>query len=286
MPIRFEHVNYTYSTGTPYGYKALNDVNLEIMEGKITAVIGMTGSGKSTLVQHLNALLLPESGKLEILDRTITAGEKPKNLKSLRGDVGLVFQFPEYQLFEETVMKDVAFGPKNFGASEAEAMEKAKKALAMVGLAAHNNEKSPLELSGGQKRRVAIAGILAMDPKVLVLDEPTAGLDPFGTISMMSLFSKLNREMNKTILIVTHDMEQVYTWCDRVVVVENGSIRAHMDVMDFFRDSSLCREMNILPPALLRMKDLLREAGFEIDERIHDIDALAACVARQVKKHG
>lgn len=286
MPIRFEHVNYTYSTGTPYEYKALNDVNLEIMEGKITAVIGMTGSGKSTLVQHLNALLLPESGKLEILDRTITAGEKPKNLKSLRGDVGLVFQFPEYQLFEETVLKDVAFGPKNFGASEAEAMEKAKKALAMVGLAAHNNEKSPLELSGGQKRRVAIAGILAMDPKVLVLDEPTAGLDPFGTISMMSLFSKLNREMNKTILIVTHDMEQVYTWCDRVVVVENGSIRAHMDVMDFFRDSSLCREMNILPPALLRMKDLLREAGFEIDERIHDIDALAACVARQVKKHG
>lgn len=279
-------MNYTYSTGTPYEYKALNDVNLEIMEGKITAVIGMTGSGKSTLVQHLNALLLPESGKLEILDRTITAGEKPKNLKSLRGDVGLVFQFPEYQLFEETVLKDVAFGPKNFGASEAEAMEKAKKALAMVGLAAHNNEKSPLELSGGQKRRVAIAGILAMDPKVLVLDEPTAGLDPFGTLSMMSLFSRLNREMNKTILIVTHDMEQVYTWCDRVVVVENGSIRAHMDVMDFFRDSSLCREMNILPPALLRMKDLLREAGFEIDEKIHDIDALAACVARQVKKHG
>ena len=194
--------------------------------------------------------------------------------------------FETVTAFEETVLKDVAFGPKNFGATEEEAMEKAKKALAMVGLASHNNEKSPLELSGGQKRRVAIAGILAMDPKVLVLDEPTAGLDPFGTISMMSLFSKLNREMGKTILIVTHDMEQVYTWCDRVVVVENGSIRAHMDVMDFFRDSSLCREMNILPPALLRMKDLLREAGFEIDERIHDIDALAACVARQVKKHG
>ena len=279
-------MNYTYSTGTPYEYKALNDVNLEIVEGKITAVIGMTGSGKSTLVQHLNALLLPESGKIEILDRTITAGEKPKNLKSLRGDVGLVFQFPEYQLFEETVMKDVAFGPKNFGATEAEAMEKAKKALAMVGLAAHNNEKSPLELSGGQKRRVAIAGILAMDPKVLVLDEPTAGLDPYGTISMMSLFSKLNREMKKTILIVTHDMEQVYTWCDRVVVVENGTIRAHMDVKEFFKDSSFCKEMNILPPALIRMKDLLREAGFEIDEKIHDIDTLAASVARQVKKHG
>ncbi len=286
MPIRFEHVSHTYSAGTPYEYKALKDVNLEIEEGKITAVIGMTGSGKSTLVQHLNALLLPEEGKIEILDRTITAGEKPKNLKSLRGDVGLVFQFPEYQLFEETVIKDVAFGPKNFGVPESEAVERAKKALAMVGLEPDKFERSPLELSGGQKRRVAIAGILAMDPKVLVLDEPTAGLDPLGTVSMMSLFSKLNREMHKTILIVTHDMEQVFKYCDRVVVVENGSIRAHMSVAHFFSDSSFCKEMNILPPSLIRMKDLLREAGFEIDDRIHDIDGLASSVARQVKQHG
>ena len=286
MPIRFEHVGHPYSAGTPYEYKALKDVNLEIEEGKITAVIGMTGSGKSTLVQHLNALLLPEEGKIEILDRTITAGEKPKNLKSLRGDVGLVFQFPEYQLFEETVIKDVAFGPKNFGVPESEAIERAKKALAMVGLEADKYERSPLELSGGQKRRVASAGILAMDPKVLVLDEPTAGLDPLGTVSMMSLFSKLNREMHKTILIVTHDMEQVFKYCDRVVVVENGTIRAHMSVSHFFFDSSFCKEMNILPPSLIRMKDLLKEAGFEIDERIHDIDGLASSIARQVKKHG
>ncbi len=286
MPIRFEHVSHVYSTGTPYEYKALNDVNLEIEEGKITAVIGMTGSGKSTLVQHLNALLLPSEGSIEILDRTIKAGEKPKNLKSLRGDVGLVFQFPEYQLFEETVLKDVAFGPKNFGVSEADASEKAKRALNMVGLPQELYEKSPLELSGGQKRRVAIAGILAMDPKVLVLDEPTAGLDPLGTVSMMSLFSRLNREMKKTILIVTHDMEQVFKYCDRVVVVENGSIRAHMSVSEFFSDSALCRSMNILPPSIIRMKDLLKEAGFDIDPSIHDIDTLAACVARQVKKHG
>ncbi len=286
MPIQFEHVSHTYSTGTPYEYKALYDINLEIEEGKITAIIGMTGSGKSTLVQHLNALLLPEKGTIRILDRTITAGEKPKNLKSLRGDVGLVFQFPEYQLFEETVIKDVAFGPKNFGASEEEAIKKAKHALSMVGLPAETYEKSPLELSGGQKRRAAIAGILAMDPKILVLDEPTAGLDPLGTVSMMSLFSKLNREMGKTVLIVTHDMEQVFKYCDNVVVVENGKIRTHTSVQEFFADSSLCREMNILPPALIRMKDLLKEAGFQIDDNIQDLDRLAYAVARQVKRHG
>ena len=286
MPIQFDHVSYTYSTGTPYEYKALNDVCLDIEVGKITAVIGMTGSGKSTLVQHLNALLLPEKGVVRILDRTITAGEKPKNLKSLRGRVGLVFQFPEYQLFEETVLKDVAFGPKNFGIPEAEAIERAKKAMAMVGLETRHYEKSPLEMSGGQKRRAAIAGILAMDPEVLVLDEPTAGLDPYGTVSMMSLFSRLNREMKKTILIVTHDMEQVFTYCDNVVVVENGTIRASMSVQEFFKDSSYCKEMNILPPALIRMKEQLIEAGFEIGEDVMDIDRLAEAVARQVKKHG
>ena len=170
MPITFEHVGHTYSPDTPYEYKALKDVNLDIEEGKMTAVIGQTGSGKSTLVQHLNALLLPDEGKLTILDRVITAGEKPKGLKSLRGDVGLVFQFPEYQLFEETVIKDVAFGPKNFGVTAEQAQIRAKNALKLVGLDSSVYEKSPLELSGGQKRRVAIAGILAMDPKVLVLD--------------------------------------------------------------------------------------------------------------------
>lgn len=286
MPIEFEHVSHTYSAGTPYEYQALKDVNLTITEGKITAIIGMTGSGKSTLVQHLNALLLPCEGKINILDRTITANEKPKHLKSLRGDVGLVFQFPEYQLFEETVIKDVAFGPKNFGISEADAKNRAMKALAMVGLGKDTYEKSPLELSGGQKRRAAIAGILAMDPKVLVLDEPTAGLDPLGTVSMMSLFSRLNREQKKTILIVTHDMEQVFEYCHEVVVVEDGTIRAHMDVSDFFKDSSLCREMNILPPAIIRMKDLLRENGFEVDDSIRDVNRLAECIARQVKHHG
>ena len=244
MPITFEHVKHVYSTGTPYQYDALQDINLNITENKITAIIGQTGSGKSTLIQHLNALLLPTEGTIHILDRTIDAKETPKKLKSLRGDVGLVFQFPEYQLFEETVLKDVAFGPKNFGCTEEEAIKKAKDALKLVGLGVENYEKSPLELSGGQKRRTAIAGILAMDPKIIVLDEPTAGLDPIGTVQMMELFYALNRKYNKTVLIVSHDMEQVYKYCDEVVVVEDGTIRFHDSTKKFFDNSELCRSMN------------------------------------------
>ncbi len=286
MPITFNHVSHTYSTGTPYEYQALKDVNLSLREGKMTAIIGMTGSGKSTLVQHLNALLLPDAGVIHILDRVIKAEEKPKQLKSLRGDVGLVFQFPEYQLFEETVLKDVAFGPKNFGISQEEAEKRAKDAVRLVGLPEDVLEKSPLELSGGQKRRVAIAGILAMDPKVLVLDEPTAGLDPQGTTAMMTLFDDLNKKLGKTILIVTHDMEQVFRYCDDVVVVEDGAIRLHNNAEQFFRNTSLCHEMNILPPALMRMKDILNEKGFEVPDSIQDINALAECIVRQVKKNG
>lgn len=286
MPISFEKVGFTYGKGTPYEYVALRDVNLDIQEGKMTAIIGQTGSGKSTLVQHLNALLLPGEGTVNVLGRTITAGSKPKGLKSLRGDVGLVFQFPEYQLFEETVLKDVAFGPRNFGVGEQDALAKARVALRMAGLPEDCFEKSPLELSGGQKRRVAIAGILAMDPKVLVLDEPTAGLDPSGTVSMMRLFRQLNQQHGKTILVVTHDMEQVFHYCDRVVVVADGSILCHMDVKEFFSDSSRCTAMNILPPAFIRTKDALREAGFDIPGNVSNEAELAECIARQVKKHG
>ena len=250
LPILFEEVSHIYSQGTPFRYSALTNVNLDITEGKITAIVGATGSGKSTLVQHLNALLLPTTGKVTILDRVITSEEKPKNLKSLRKDVGLVFQFPEYQLFEETILKDVEFGPKNFGFENSE--QKAKEALKIVNIDESLFDRSPLELSGGQKRRVAIAGILAMDPKIIVLDEPTAGLDPSGSKSMMQLFDDLNHKFNKTIIIVTHDMEQVFTYCDEVVVMSEGQIRFKSDVKSFFKDSSLCKSLGILPPALIR----------------------------------
>ena len=285
MPIRFEKVSHIYSDGTPFRYVALEDVDLEFREGAFTAVIGQTGSGKSTLVQHLNALLLPASGTVYVMDRTIAAGTEPKKLKSLRKDVGLVFQFPEYQLFEETVLKDVAFGPKNFGATPEEADRKAREALRKTGLDESFEQRSPLELSGGQKRRVAIAGILAMNPKILVLDEPTAGLDPSGAKKMMELFSSLNKE-GTTVIMVTHDMEQVFRYCDEVVVMENGKLKLQTDIKSFFKDSSLCRSLNILPPALIRMKDILREKGYEISDDTADLKTLAKEIARQVKQHG
>lgn len=286
MPIKFEQVSHIYSDGTPFRYVALENVNLELKEGSFTAVIGKTGSGKSTLIQHLNALLLPTSGTVYVNERTIHAGDEPKGLKPLRKEVGLVFQFPEYQLFEETVLKDVAFGPKNFGASPAEADTKARAALALVGLDKKYEERSPLELSGGQKRRVAIAGILAMDPSILVLDEPTAGLDPRGAAAMMQLFRDLNQKQHKTVIMVTHDMEQVFSYCDDVVVMENGAAKVHMPVKEFFRDSSLCNELGILPPAIIRLRDALREKGFVIGDEVRTKSALAKAVAKQVKNHG
>lgn len=283
MAIEFKEVSYTYSQGTPFEYHALKDICLSFEEKKITAVIGHTGSGKSTLVQHLNGLLLPTAGTLIVGEKEIIATEKPKGLKELRKHVGLVFQFPEYQLFEETILKDVAFGPMNFKATEEEAHKKAKDALAMVGLDKSYYDRSPLELSGGQKRRVAIAGILAMDPDVIILDEPTAGLDPKGAIDMMSLFKKLNKEHHKTIIIVTHDMEHVLNYCDRVVVVEKGKIKLHMEAKEFFKDSKLCLDMNILPPAVIQMRDALNIRGFSIAEDTYTIEDLAKQLARQVK---
>lgn len=285
MSISFEKLTHEYNPGTPFSYLALDAIDLDIAEGKITAIIGETGSGKSTLVQHLNALLLPTGGALTILDRHITASEKPKQLKELRKRVGLVFQFPEYQLFEETIAKDIAFGPKNFGMSEEEALERAKEVISVVGLDESYLERSPFELSGGQKRRVAIAGILAMDPQVLVLDEPAAGLDPQGAKDMMSLFVRLNREYHKTVLIVTHDMEHVLQYCDDVVVVDHAHIAKTCDVQTFFEDVSILHELNINPPAVIRLREALIQQGFQIDSKILNIEGLAEAVAKEVSRH-
>ena len=202
MSITFKEVEHIYSENTPFAYHALKGVNLKITDQSFTAIIGQTGSGKSTLIQHINALLLPTSGSINIDEYLITATDKPSKLKPLRKKAGLVFQFPEYQLFEETIEKDIIFGPMNFGVSEEEAKKIAHNVLKTVGLDESYLNKSPFDLSGGQKRRVAIAGILAMNPDILILDEPTAGLDPQGTNEMMSLFKRIN-ESGKTIILVT-----------------------------------------------------------------------------------
>ena len=284
MSIRFEKVNFEYSPNTPFAFKALTDIDLEIAMGKMTAVIGATGSGKSTLVQHLNGLLLPTGGKVEVMDNTIEAGKKLTNVKALRKNVGLVFQFAEYQLFEETLIKDVAFGPKNFGLSEQEAIEKARKALLTVGISEDQFEKSPLELSGGQKRRVAIAGILAISPSVLVLDEPTAGLDPQGAEAMMKLFKKLNTEKGITVIIVTHNMEHVLEYCDEVVVIDHGKLKMQCSMEEFFENEDYLIEANINPPAIIQMKSMLKKNGLTVPDDILDVDKLVDYIAKRCRK--
>lgn len=283
MAIRFKSLSYIYNKDMPYAKKALDDINLEIKEGVITALIGETGSGKSTLVEHLNALLIPTDGQLEIFDYVIMPKIKMNFLKFLRKDVGLVFQFSEYQLFEETVLKDVAFGPLNFGFSVEVATKMAVDALKLVGIGPDLYEASPLELSGGQKRRVAIAGILACDPKVIVLDEPTAGLDPIGAKEIINLFVSLNKKLHKTIIIVSHDNEMVYNYCDETVVLSHGKIMYHGSTLDLFNDSNKLKEFNMLEPQIVTFKNMLIEKGFKVSKDARTLDMISEEISKQVK---
>lgn len=284
MAITFKSLSYIYGEGMPYAHHALKDINLNIEEGKITAIIGKTGSGKSTLVEHLNALLVPSSGSLEIEDTIILPGKKNKGLKALRKKVGLVFQFSEYQLFEETILKDVAFGPKNYGASEQEAIAKAKLALKMVGIDESYYETSPFDLSGGQKRRIAIAGILALEPKIIVLDEPTAGLDPKGSQEMIDLFVKLNKKAGITVILVTHDNEIVYNYADNTVLMADGEVKYSGNTLELFNDKEKVKEFNILEPKILSVKNALNDKGFKIPSNVRTIEELAKYLSKELKK--
>lgn len=284
MAITFKSLSYIYDEGMPYAHHALKDINLNIEEGKITAIIGKTGSGKSTLVEHLNALLVPSSGSLEIEDTIILPGKKNKGLKALRKKVGLVFQFSEYQLFEETILKDVAFGPKNYGASEQEAIAKAKLALKMVGIDESYYETSPFDLSGGQKRRIAIAGILALEPKIIVLDEPTAGLDPKGSQEMIDLFVKLNKKAGITVILVTHDNEIVYNYADNTVLMADGEVKYSGNTLELFNDKEKVKEFNILEPKILSVKNALNDKGFKIPSNVRTIEELAKYLSKELKK--
>ena len=273
MSITFKKVEHTYSADTPFAYHALKGVNLDIKQGSMTALIGHTGSGKSTLIQHINALLLPTAGEIQIDDILITATDKPQSLKHLRKKAGLVFQFPEYQLFEETILKDIIFGPKNFGVSEEEAIEKAKEMLKLVGLDESYLEKSPFDLSGGQKRRVAIAGILAMEPDILILDEPTAGLDPQGAKDMLTLFKTINNQ-GKTVILVSHDMNQVLEYCDDVIVMNKGQVERHTSVEELFKQTDYLSDLSIDLPIITSFILELNKNGFHIDPSIKDMQVL------------
>lgn len=274
MAIQFKQVSFEYSPNTPFAYKALDNVSLEIKENKITAIVGSTGSGKSTLVQHLNALLVPTSGSLNILGKEIYSNQKNKGLKELREKVGLVFQFPEAQLFEETILKDVMFGPMNFGKTQEEAQALAVKALELVGIDKELYNQSPLELSGGQKRRVAIAGILALNPDVLVCDEPTAGLDPQGQIQMMQLFDRFSQQPNKTVILVTHDLQDVLDYADDVIVMSQGKVIFHNTKAEFFKQSHLLYEIQNVLPKVIQFREALNEKGLQLSNSITSLDDL------------
>lgn len=281
MDIRFKQVGFAYQAGTPFEMRALHDVSFSVKDGSYVAIIGHTGSGKSTILQHLNALLKPTEGIVELGDKTIDSTTGNKDLKPLRKKVGIVFQFPEAQLFEETVEKDIAFGPKNFGVSEEEALKIAAEVVKTVGLPEEVLKKSPFDLSGGQMRRVAIAGVLAMKPEVLVLDEPTAGLDPKGRLEMMEMFYKLNKEQNMTIVLVTHQMNDVSDYADHVIVIEAGNVVKEGSPKEVFSDASWLLEKQLGVPTTLAFVEKLKEKGWTTDKMPLTLDELADAILEE-----
>ena len=260
MGITLENVSYIYQNGTPFASTALSDVSLTIKDGSYTALIGHTGSGKSTILQLLNGLLVPTDGEVRVFDTLITPTSVNKEIRQIRKQVGLVFQFAENQIFEETVLKDVAFGPQNFGVSGEEAETIAREKLALVGIDESLFERSPFELSGGQMRRVAIAGILAMEPRILVLDEPTAGLDPIGRKELMNLFKKLHQD-GITIVLVTHLMDDVAEYADQVYVMEKGRLVKSGEPSFVFQDIDFMEKIQLGVPKITRFAQKLIKRG-------------------------
>ncbi|MFS9206690.1 energy-coupling factor transporter ATPase [Streptococcus mitis] len=260
MGIALENVSFTYQEGTPLASAALSDVSLTIEDGSYTALIGHTGSGKSTILQLLNGLLVPSQGSVRVFDTLITSTSKNKDIRQIRKQVGLVFQFAENQIFEETVLKDVAFGPQNFGVSEEDAEQIAREKLALVGIDESLFDRSPFELSGGQMRRVAIAGILAMEPAILVLDEPTAGLDPLGRKELMNLFKKLHQS-GMTIVLVTHLMDDVAEYANQVYVMEKGRLVKDGKPSDVFQDVVFMEKVQLGVPKITAFCKRLADRG-------------------------
>ncbi|GAA0323567.1 energy-coupling factor ABC transporter ATP-binding protein [Bacillus carboniphilus] len=284
MDIILEQVEYKYQAGTPFERRALTDINLEIPSGTFLAIIGHTGSGKSTVIQHLNALLKPTKGKVRIGSHVVEAEVKNKNLKPIRQKVGIVFQFPEHQLFDETVLKDVCFGPMNYGVPEEKAKEKARHALNQVGLTEEIYDKSPFELSGGQMRRVAIAGILAMESDVIVLDEPTAGLDPRGRKEIMDLFYKLHQERKLSTILVTHSMEDAAEYADEIVVMHKGTVMRKGTPSEIFASPKDLMVLGLDVPEVVKFRLQVEEKlGVSIPSPSMDMGVLAEQIAQLIK---
>ena len=279
--IKAENVNYIYQQGMPFERQALYDVNIEIEGGSLVALIGHTGSGKSTLIQHFNALVKPTSGKIIINGIDVTA---PKaDLRLVRKTVGLVFQYPEHQLFEETVYKDIAFGPKNMGFSDEEIDKRVRESAALVGLKEKHLTRSPFDLSGGQKRRVAIAGVLAMNPKVLILDEPTAGLDPKGRDEILATIKKLHEENKEMIIIfVSHSMEDVAKTAERVIVMNDGHVEMQGTVAEVFAQAEHLQKIGLNVPQVTLLTDKLRLAGYDLPEHIYTVKYAADAIKKLI----
>lgn len=284
MEIRFKNVNFTYQPDTPFENKVLHDINFTIEDGSYTAIVGHTGSGKSTLLQHLNALKVPTTGSVWLGDYEVNASRKQKDLNRIRKEIGVVFQFPEAQLFEETIGQDIAFGPQNFGVSEKEALELAREILPVVGLDESFMDKSPFDLSGGQMRRVAIAGVLVMKPSVLVLDEPTAGLDPKGQLEMMDLFNRLHKEEGITIVLVTHQMEDVAIYADNMIVLDAGRVVDEGSPRSVFRNQKWLQSIQLDVPQTVEFANAIaQKKGWEVEKIPLTLDELADGIIRRLK---
>ena len=284
IAIKIEHLNYVYSPGTAYEKHALKDICLEIPHGEFVGIIGHTGSGKSTLIQHLNGLVKATDGALYYNGENIY--QNGYDMRALRNQVGLVFQYPEYQLFEETVYKDISFGPKNMSLDEKEVDRRVREAAAFVGLRDDQLEKSPFELSGGQKRRVAIAGVIAMEPKVLILDEPTAGLDPVGVESILGNIRDYHRAHNATVILVSHSMEEVARTVDRLVVVNDGKIPFQGTPRQVFQHGDELEHMGLGVPQLTRVFHRLRAMGADVDPSVYTLEQAKAALLAKLGKNG
>ena len=288
MSIKLEHVNYIYGEGTAYEKHALKNINLEIPDGQFLGIIGHTGSGKSTLIQHLNGLIKATSGVIYYSGENIYA--EGYSMKELRSHVGLVFQYPEYQLFEADVLSDVCFGPKNLGLSEEEVKMRSLEALHQVGLKEKYYDKSPFDLSGGQKRRVAIAGILAMHPEVLILDEPTAGLDPKGRDDILDQIAKLHKERGITVILVSHSMEDVAKYVDRIIVMDHGCMKFDGEPKKVFEHYKELESIGLSAPQVTYVMQDLKEKGFDVDVHAITVEeakqSILQAFGMKVKKNG